>query len=180
MIKYLENTILKLRALEPSDIELLYQWENDTSLWRVSNTLTPFSRHTLSKYIESAHLDIFEVKQLRLMIDLKDEESIVTIGTIDLFDFDPYHSRAGVGILIADKSQRNKGFASGALDLLIKYCFEMLQMHQLYCNITTDNKASLKLFANTGFQIVGEKKDWIKTINSWVGEYLLQLLKEEE
>ncbi|MBN1184765.1 MAG: GNAT family N-acetyltransferase [Bacteroidales bacterium] len=179
MIKYLENTILKLRALEPTDIELLYQWENDTSLWRVSNTLAPFSRHTLSKYLESAHLDIFEVKQLRLMIDLKEDDSIITIGAIDLFDFDPYHLRAGIGILIADTSQRNKGYAAGALDLLIKYCFEMLQLHQLYCNITTDNKVSIKLFTNAGFKIIGEKKDWVKTMNSWIGEYMLQLLKEE-
>lgn len=175
---YLENEKLKLRALEPADVELLYIWENDTSLWRVSNTLTPFSKNTLRKYIESAHLDIYQTQQLRLMIDIKNAGNNTTVGAIDLFDFDPFHLRAGIGLLIAESSDRRKGYASGALDILVAYCFEILHLHQLYCNVTTDNEASFKLFEKAGFQIVGEKKDWVKTPKGWMGEYLLQLVNE--
>lgn len=165
-----------LRAPEPSDLDILYRWENDHDIWKVSNTITPFSRYILEKYIENAHLDIYQVKQLRLMIDVKDKQSVKTIGTIDLFDFDPYHLRAGVGILIGDKSDRGHGYASLALGKFIQYCFNILQLHQLFCNITPTNVESLKLFKKWGFRATGRKIDWIRTEDGFTEELLLQLI----
>jgi diamine N-acetyltransferase len=167
-----------LRAPEPSDIDVLYRWENDTEIWHVSNTYTPFSKFILEKYIENAHLDIYQVKQLRLMIDVRENGALQarTVGTIDLFDFDPYHNRAGVGILIGEKSERKKGYATTALEKFIGYSFNTLQLHQLYCNITQGNHDSLKLFRKFGFRISGRKADWIKRPGAYVEEYLLQLI----
>lgn len=174
----LENHLVKLRALEPSDLELLYTWENNMEIWNVSNTITPFSKYVLKKYIDTSHLDIWEAKQLRLIIEAKTTSSLmcVPVGSIDLFDFEPFHMRAGVGILIAGNEYRQKGFATEALRLLIKYSFETLQLHQLYCNISSDNSISLKLFQNLGFEIIGEKKEWNKSADGWKNEMSLQLL----
>jgi diamine N-acetyltransferase len=172
---------IELRAPEPRDIEVLYRWENDPEIWHVSNTITPFSKYILEKYIENAHLDIYQVKQLRLMIDVKENKTRTrTVGTIDLFDFDPFHSRAGVGILIGDKSDRNKGYATLALDKFIDYCFNTLQLHQLYANITTGNEDSLKLFMKCGFRITGRKTDWIKIAGNYLEELILQLINQSK
>jgi diamine N-acetyltransferase len=167
-----------LRAPEPVDVDVLYRWENDPEIWHVSNTLTPFSKYILEKYIENAHLDIYQVKQLRLMIDVLDKGTRLSrpIGTIDLFDFDPYHNRAGVGILIGEKSDRKKGYATQALEKFISYCFQTLQLHQLYCNISQGNTESLKLFRKSGFLISGRKTDWIKTPGRYIDELMLQLI----
>jgi len=166
---------LTLRALEPSDIDLLYQWENDTSVWHLSNTLAPFSRFALEQYVMNASEDIFGSKQLRLMIDLVTEPKNRTIGCIDLFDFDPANMRAGVGIMIIN-DERGKGYASEALDLIIEYAFNRLKLHQLYSNVLIDNKASLELFKKKHFAIIGVKKEWIRINDSWTDEYLLQLI----
>ncbi|MCD4731440.1 MAG: GNAT family N-acetyltransferase [Bacteroidales bacterium] len=171
----LEGKKLKLRALEPSDIDLLYEWENNEKLWYLSNTITPFSRFTLEQYILNSHQDIYTTKQLRLMIDKKNSNQNVTIGSIDLFDFDPSNKRAGIGILISD-NERNKGYASEALELLISYCFSTLQLHQIYCNISADNQVSLQLFKKHNFSSVGLKKEWIFVNNKWVDEFILQLI----
>lgn len=155
----LKGNKINLRAIEPNDLDIIYQWENNTSIWNLSNTLTPFSKNIIKQFIDNAHLDIYQSKQLRLMID--ENEGSETIGSIDLFDFDPMHRRAGIGILIADCKNRGKGYASEALDILIKYCFEILQLHQVYCNITTENIESINLFTKKGFELVGIKKDWL-------------------
>jgi diamine N-acetyltransferase len=181
-MKLTGNQIL-LRAIETDDIDALYAWENNTEHWRVSNTQAPFSRHVLTQYIETAHLDIYSVKQLRLIIaehcdasgPLKDSKAV---GCIDLFDFDPNHLRAGVGILIADSNDRRKGHASEALALLINYCFEFLNLKQLYCNIAVDNESSILLFKKHGFEITGVKKNWIREGNSFKDELLLQLQRK--
>ncbi|MDQ3191598.1 MAG: GNAT family N-acetyltransferase [Bacteroidota bacterium] len=160
-----------LRALEPEDSIILYDWENDPEVWKVSNTLVPFSKHLLEQYVNSAQ-DIYLTKQLRFMICLEKKP----IGTIDLFDFEPFHQRAGIGIIIADKSQRQKGYASEAIDLLVEYCFSHLLLHQLYCNIQLSNEASMKVFLEKSFNVIGVKKDWNRTNDGFDDEYLLQLI----
>jgi diamine N-acetyltransferase len=175
-----EGSRIILRAIEPSDIDLLYNWENDHDVWRVSNTITPYSKYILQKYIENSHLDIYQTKQLRLMIDLADKaKKHKTVGAIDIFDFDPYHLRAGVGILIGGRQDRNQGIASDALHELILYAFQVLGLHQLFCNITIDNIASLHLFEKVGFSVTGKKKDWIKYKKDYVDELILQLINPE-
>ncbi len=175
----LEGKNIKLRALEPSDIDLLYDWENNTKIWTISNTLAPFSKFILKQYLENSHLDIYQTKQLRLIIELKSKDTNIPIGAIDMFDFDPYHLRAGVGILISTEEHRKKGYATEALQILINYSFLYLGLHQLYCNIASDNMKSVKLFTNVGFKIIGEKKDWIKSPSKWIDEYLLQLINKQ-
>jgi len=176
-MQVLTGNHLHLRAPEPEDLELLYRWENSPEVWNVSNTITPFSRFTLKNYIESSHLDIYQVKQLRLMIDTLNP--VNTIGTIDIFDFDPYHNRAGIGILIGDVSQQRKGYASEALDLLIAYSFDILALNQLFCNISATNGNSIKLFQKKGFIQCGEKKEWLKTTSGWEDELMFQLIRNK-
>jgi len=173
---------VRLRALEPSDIDIIYRWENDPEIWRISSTYTPFSKYILEKYIESSHLDIYQVKQMRLIIDLLDkkDEVVRAVGTIDLFDFDPYHNRAGVGILIGEKADRKKGYASAALKEFTDYCFNILQLHQVYANVVPANKESLTLFKKHGFMICGRKKDWIRMPGSYAVEYMLQLINPSD
>jgi diamine N-acetyltransferase len=146
---------ISLRPLEPGDIDLLYQWENNIEIWEVSNTKAPFSKHLLAQYLLQAAKDIYETKQLRLIIQ---NEKMEAVGAIDLFDFEPYHLRAGVGVLIHNKSDRNQGYAKDALQALSNYTFEILGLHQLYANISSDNLNSIQLFQNSGFKQIGIKK----------------------
>lgn len=175
----LRSKNIELRALEPSDVDLLYQWENNKELWHLSNTITPFSRFVLEQYVLNSHQDIFTAKQLRLMIDLVDEGKKITIGSIDLFDFDPVNKRAGIGIMIIEK-ERKKGFASEALFQMIHFCFNTLRLHQVYCNIAIDNKDSYSLFRKHNFELVGLKKDWLLSGKAWKDEYLLQRINPNE
>jgi len=172
----LTGKLVYLRALEPEDIDLLYKLENEETLWEVSNTQTPFSKHILVEYIENSHRDIYEVKQLRLVICKAENDSI--LGFIDLFDFEPKHKRAGVGIVIFSEEDKNKGFASEALSLLNNYSFVHLNLHQLYANISEENKTSIRLFEKNSFVQVGLKKDWIFSKGNYKNEYLYQLLNK--
>ena len=168
----LEGENIKLRALEPEDLDLFYQLENDSTIWKISQTYTPFSKHILSRYLENAHQDIFTAKQLRLMI----EKDGVSIGTIELFDFEPIHMRAGLGIWIVQESDRRKGYAKEALRLMIEYAFFKLQLNQLYCNISASNQPSINLFSSLDFMLIGAKKKWNKSPNGWEDELMFQLL----
>lgn len=174
----LKSENIYLRALEPDDLNLLYIWENEINNWTLSGTLIPFSKFTLADYIETSKQDIYTTKQLRLIICLKERDR--AIGCIDLFEYDPFNQRAGVGILIAYDADKQQNFGSEALELFIDYCFNTLYLHQLFCNILVDNKASLNLFEKFNFKISGIKKDWIKKRNAFLDEYLLQLINPKQ
>lgn len=163
-----------LRALESSDLEMLYLLENDESIWAVSNTVTPYSKFILKQYLRNSHRDIYEVKQLRLVICKSEDEK--PVGLIDLFDFEPKHKRVGVGIVIFSEEKR-KGFAAEALQLTAEYAFSHLSVHQLYAGITEDNEGSIALFEKAGFEKSGFKKDWIFSEGNYKSEYLYQLIR---
>ena len=171
MLKIEGNTIF-LRALEPEDLNFLYKIENDTSVWEVSETQTPYSKFVLKQYLDNAHRDIYEVKQLRLVICQKDGSRA---GFIDLYDFDAKNRKAGIGIIILN-SERRLGMASQALKTLIDYSFDTLNLHQLYAGITADNEASIALFSKLGFIKTGVKKDWVFSSKGYKDEFLFQLL----
>lgn len=171
----IESENIILRALEPEDLEFLFAIENNEIFWEVSHTQAPFSKFVLKQYLEHAHLDIYQTKQLRLII--ADKINQKPIGMIDLFDFNPQHKRAGIGILIHPDFQK-KGLASEALQKLINYSFSYLGAHQLYANITSDNLKSLALFKKHNFKEIGVKKDWTFTKGTYKDEILLQRINE--
>lgn len=173
----LKNKDIVLRAVEPEDLEILYRWENSTVLWYHGNTLAPYSKLVLRQYInDSLEMDIYQSKQLRLMIDLVEEK--VTIGTIDLYDIDAHNRRAGIGILI-DDDYRRRGFAKQALELMSNYAFDFLYLHQIYAYIAQNNTNSISLFEKAGYQSVGVLKDWLQRGEEFEDVYLSQLLNDK-
>ena len=169
----LQGEHIRLRALEPTDLDFLYELENNTDLWEISGTTTPYSKHVLKLYLDNAHRDIYDVKQLRLCI-VKENK---VVGLIDLFDFDPQNKRVGVGIVVLDDKERNKGIGTEAVSLLTDYIFQVLGLRQLYANVLEENAASLYLFKKLGFVEVGIKKDWIFSNGIFKNEILLQKIK---
>lgn len=161
----LETETVRLRALELSDVDNLYLWENDTDIWSVSQTYAPFSKAVLSAFIESQKYDIYHTHQLRMVIERKD--TCEAVGAIDIFDFDPHNARAGVGIVVYEKSFRGKGYGRQALELVLEYSRKVLCLHQLYCDVFTDNIASAALFRSAGFQSIGIKKSWSRAGAEW-------------
>jgi diamine N-acetyltransferase len=176
-MKTLKGKNIYIRALEPNDLEFLYTIENDQSIWEVSNTHTPYSRFLVKQYLENAHQDIYEAKQLRLAIC--QDQDFPALGLIDLFDFDPKNNRAGVGIVIQNQENRNQNIGSEALDLLIQYAFYNLNLHQLYANISEENAASIALFTKFGFQKIGVKKEWTLVNGIYKDEILFQLINNQ-
>ena len=175
MMTTLQGENIYLRALEPADLDFLYSVENDEVLWEVSNTTTPFSKYILQQYLDNSHRDIYEVKQLRLVICKKNDQK--PLGLIDLFDFDPKNHRVGVGLVIYSEVDKRRGFASEALQLVCDYAFKNLNVHQIFAGITFDNEGSIKLFENVGFERGGIKKDWIFSAGNYKNEYFYQLTR---
>ncbi|MCF6364639.1 MAG: GNAT family N-acetyltransferase [Bacteroidales bacterium] len=171
-MKTLENSTIRLRSIETEDIDFLYQTENNIDLWEISNIVSPYSKHTLEKYIQNTQ-DIFSAKQVRFIIETTVEKKVV--GMIDLFNYDPIHLRAEIGINIINNEKRKK-FAENALIVLKEYCIHILRLTQVYCNISADNIASVNLFKKAGFKQTGKKEQWLNTSEGFKDVLFFQLI----
>ena len=170
-----ENENIRLRAVEPEDLDRLYAWENNTQLWDVGNTRNPYSRYILKQYIVNSDKDIYESKQLRLMmVSVKTGD---TVGTVDLFDFDIHNSRIALGLYV-DAAFQGKGYARESLNLVEEYLFDYLKINQLYCHIAENNTASMRMFEQEKYEKTGLLRDWIKTANGFENIVVFQQFKE--
>ncbi|MBQ2195693.1 MAG: GNAT family N-acetyltransferase [Prevotella sp.] len=164
-----------LRALEPEDLDMLYQIENNRQLWDVGTTNVPYSRYALHDYIAHASVDIYTDKQVRLMIE---NQQGTIVGIVDIVDFNPQHLRAEVGIVIT-KEHRRQGYGKATLKEVLSYCRRILHIHQLYAIVDEDNEAALALFKSIGF--TGERcmKDWLYDGKNYHDAFLLQCFCEK-
>jgi diamine N-acetyltransferase len=177
---FIQGEYITLRALEPTDVSLLYQWENDPAIWKLSQTVKPYSEYTLQMFVDCSAADLNSIRQVRMMVDLipqREGEKRKTVGIVDIFDYDPFHQRAGLGILI-HADYRGKGHAKEALELTKSYLFDTLLLHQIYCNIQEENLISLSLFQKCGFEIIGIQKEWLRTKEGYKNVYLLQCINQ--
>lgn len=148
---------IRLRAIEPEDLDFLYTIENDVSLWNVGNTNVPYSRYVLHDYIAHASNDIYVDRQVRLMIE---NEAGDVVGIVDIVNFDPQHRRAELGIVIMS-AYRRQGYAKSAIEEMLRYALKVLHLHQLYVIVDKDNQAALKLFNQLSFNESACLKGWL-------------------
>ncbi len=167
---FISDGNISLRMAEPEDAQQIYEWENDRSVWRVSETSSPTSLFQVEQFL-LGNSDLTTNRQLRLMVLLKNIDR--PIGSIDLFDFDPVNSRIGIGILI-EKDYRGRGYATTALSLCLDYLFHDVMVHQAHCLIDVQNEESHRLFHRLGFNECGCRKEWIRTPQGYLDAVFYQ------
>ncbi len=164
------KTPIILRAMEPEDLDMLYQIENENSFWDAGITNVPYSRYLLHEYISESKNDIYVDGQVRLIIE--NTEGTV-VGVVDLTNFSASHRRAEVGIIIT-KEHRGQGYAHSALVQIADYALRILHLHQLYAVIDKENVLSQQLFQKAGYRKTAEMPDWLFDGHSYRSALLFQ------
>jgi diamine N-acetyltransferase len=149
---------IRLRALEPADAALMYEWENDPRTWEYSDRRWPVSMADLEALVEHSELSIWQTRQMRLMIE---DEGRRTVGCIDIFDFDTLSNHCSVGVLVVD-AYRRKGYAREALRQVEEMCFRTFGVVSISATAETGNTASIRLFEAAGYERAGLLRDWVR------------------
>lgn len=161
---------IKLRAIEPEDLDFLYTIENNVSLWNVGTTNVPYSRYTLHDYIAHANDDIYSDRQVRLIVENEEEK---TVGIADVVNFNPQHQRAELGIVIQEP-YRHKGYAYAAIKEMLNYSLRVLHLHQVYVIIDDQNEVAKKLFNKLSFKESAKLSHWLFDGHAYRDAILMQ------
>lgn len=167
-----EHSIIRLRAIEPEDLDLLYRIENDRRLWNVGISNVPYSRYALHDYVANASDDIYTDRQVRMIIENTESE---IVGIVDLVNFDPSNRRAEVGLIILDAFRR-QGYGRSTLTQIADYALNVLHLHQLFAYVDLRNEASYHLFKVMGYKESLRIKDWLYDGREYHDALLMQLV----
>ena len=159
---------ITLRKPKLLDLDQLILWENNLDNSLFSDNPIFYTKEQIEDFLSSKQ-DLLLDTQIRFMIEFNGS----SVGCIDLFDYDMVNYRAGVGIFI-DEKFRNMGFGSKALSLIKTICIKDYFISNLYANISSINKASIRLFESAEFTKNGIKEKWIRTENSMLDVWFFQ------
>lgn len=151
------NGKVRLRALEPEDVPMMFDIENDVSIWRYSERVAPLSRHQLMQYALDYDADPFRAGQLRLVIESVEEKMPVGLG--DFYEIDVNARRAYLGLVIGHE-WRGRGFALAAVDALERYSRDVLHLRRLAAKIASGNTPSIRLFEQLGYSRIAALPEW--------------------
>lgn len=164
----LQNENIILRKLEPSDLPFLYAMENDSESWRCSDTHNPLSQQDLRNYLVATTGDIYLDKQLRLIVQDRQGE---TLGAVDLYDFDAHNAKAALGIYLKSAA-RGRGVGTQTVSLLLDYASSFLHLHQVYALVSCSNRHSINLFERTGFLHSATLLSWFNCEDTFLFQYI--------
>jgi len=159
-MRFLEDDVLRLRAVEPSDADMMWNIETDSTQWRDSGMSAPYSRHNLREYAENYDADPIRAGQLRLVAELKEPDRNTVVGLVDLYEISPFGRTAFIGIYICEP-YRGNGYAARALSLTETYAGMLLNLRIVAAKVSASNYTSIRMFVKSGYVLAGELHDWL-------------------
>lgn len=156
IIKYfkkLVNTDLYLSPININDVEKLTEWVNDLNL-AIYLSVAPGvftiekEREILEKLSNEGHH--FSI------VKLSNDE---LIGICGLLNVDQVNKTAEVGIFIGNKKYWNKGYGTEAINLLLDYSFNLLNLNSIFLCVHSFNKRAIACYQKCGFKEIGIRRE---------------------
>ncbi|NLJ93946.1 MAG: GNAT family N-acetyltransferase [Clostridiaceae bacterium] len=166
-----------LRAMEIEDMELLRETLNDPEIeYSVVGWSFPVSKSEQLRWYEST---LSDKKNKRFVFETINTAEISSLGFIVLSNLDWKNRTAGIGIKLFKDAPRKQGYATDALQALLKYVFEELQLYRIGINILAANEASIALYTKNGFRKEGTLRSAIYKKGEYHDLHCYGLLKSD-
>ena len=164
----IEGKTINLRALELEDLKQLRDWRNSPHMRQYTREYRLLNMENQIQWFKSLTNDRSNI--MFSITTKKPQEAL--IGVCGLTHIDWKNRNAEISIYLGEKKWQRKGYASDALQALIRYGLFELGLHRLYAIIFQYNKESIKFFEKNGFEFEGLHKE----ARYWNGKYHDELI----
>ena len=151
----LEGKLVRLRALESTDLERAYTWINDREVTHYLAARFPLSLADERRWLEEGPTNS-SAGGVRLAIETKEG---VHIGNCDLHRVHAEDRKAGLGIMIGEKEYWGRGFGTDTMLTLLRFAFEQMNLHKVALGVFEFNERGLAMYAKLGFVEEGRFRD---------------------
>ncbi len=171
----LDGKLVRLRALEPTDLERVYAWINDREVTRYLTARYPISRSDELRWLERGSTNNSTVG-VRLAIDTRDG---VHIGTINVHRVAPEDRNAGLGILIGEKQYWSNGYGADAIVTLLHFAFDEMNLNRVWLHTFEFNDRGYACYRKCGFQEEGRLREHYYGEGGYWDSIVMGVLKDE-
>jgi len=148
----LDASRLSLRWITAADTDAFYAIYSNPEVMRYWSTPPLADSKAAANLIQKIHDDWKRRAILKWGIALRTDDQL--IGSITLFNLDFNHRRSEIGYALGRPYWGN-GYMHEALMAVLKYAFEVLDLHRIEADVDPRNAASIKTLERLGFQREG-------------------------
>jgi len=141
-----------LSPINPDDAEQYTKWLNDLEV-SINTTL---ASQMVSLLGEKEFLKDMSQEQHFAIIERETEQLIGTCGFVTV---NQLHQNAELGILIGNKDYWGQGYGTEAINLLVDYGFNILNLHNIKLNVYSFNQRAIKCYKKCGFKEIGRRRE---------------------
>jgi len=162
-----------IRILEREDMKKIYKWFNDEEIGDIMGYLPVFRIENQLKYYENSLDD--KARFVFAICTHNDEH----IGNVGLGKINYVSRNCMLNIFIADHKNRNKGFGSEAIKLVLRFAFNKLNMHKVYLQTSDRFEGAVHMYERLGFYKEGVMRDHYYSNGRYDDKIIFSILKNE-
>ncbi len=138
------------------DPEILSKWDRDSEFKRQFDVVPAvmYSPILSKEWYEAA-----SANGATMIIQTTKEKKV--IGIIELDGFDWAARSAWVGIGIGEADYRGKGYGTEAMQLILEYAFQGLNLNRVNLNVFAFNTRAIRSYEKCGFRYEGTQREVI-------------------
>ncbi|OQY09032.1 MAG: GNAT family N-acetyltransferase [Marinitoga sp. 4572_148] len=172
----IEGKFVRLRAYSKNDLKKALEYIND---YEIKKFLTPgipfpYKMEDEEKWYENINPNGKGIYDFA--IELKETNEY--IGGCGINNVDWKNSVATVGVFIG-KPFFNKGYGTEAMDLLVDFVFNEMNMNKVKLHVFSFNKRAIKSYEKVGFKVEGVLREQIFREGKYHDEIIMGLLRRE-
>jgi RimJ/RimL family protein N-acetyltransferase len=168
---------VRLRAAEREDVKRFCVWVNDPEVTRYLSLYLPMSTVDEENWFDS--MTKRDQSEKTLVIEARDGDGWKMIGNCGVFGIDPVNRLGELGIMIGEKNEWNKGYGAETMTLLLRHCFDTLNLNRAYLQVYAENARAKRSYENAGFVEEGRLRESVYKHGRYDDVIVMSVLRSE-
>jgi RimJ/RimL family protein N-acetyltransferase len=168
---------VRLRAAERDDIKKFYAWVNDLDVTRHLSLYLPMSTVDEENWFDA--MTKRNQSEKTLVIEVRDGEGWKMIGNCGVFGIDSVNRLGEIGIMLGEKDEWNKGYGTETMILLLRHCFETLNLNRVWLQVYAGNSRAKRSYEKAGFIEEGCLREAVYKHGKYDNIIIMSVLRSE-
>ncbi len=173
-VKFMEGKKVYLRPFEIHDVDLVYYGKNNAQVRETLFLFEPVSKENVIH-----HINLWNNSSESVLFTICKQDDGTAVGQTALLRID-YISRAAIFyIAIYNPLFWSQGFAGEATQLVVKYAFDVLNLHRIQLHVSQENENGIRAYLKAGFKHEGTLRQAMYHQNKYIDFWVMAILREE-
>ena len=173
----LEGNRVRFSPLQMDNIYKQFEWNNDPELNRLDSEL-PYKAESFGTFKRRFEHLVYHPSMSGQDFEIHAENGDL-IGVAEISGISEHNRHCTIGIIIGDRNYWGRGYGREAIEVVLEYCFDVLQMHRVMTEVFEFNSAWKRLVEGTGFRKEGTEREYVYREEQYWDKEIYAMLESE-